>query len=471
MNRRSMLKGAAGLGAVASFGALGRYALLALPSSERLESIDALAVRIHEALSESVKARACVSYDHPLRQCHNRGLRMGGVNVTARNFDWETRCALTDLLHAGLSTIGRTRLPNQDATQWTGVNFMQLLICGNPRTPPYQIVLSGVHLNLRLGGAGHEGAAFGGPQVYGDQRGNEVTGLPGNVYRYQLQAAHRLVTALTPAERAAVRVARAPAQVNICLQGQSGRFDGVPIADLSAPKRALAHKIVAGILETYAEGDAAFAWQCLEHNGGVDALRFADYDEDFSGSRRVGDAPSQIFRLEGPAAVFHFRGEPHVHAFLNVALDGDQPLSLGEPLGKNSQLLEGEGLRAFFETAMRADAEADVAYFPLSSVVGRLRAGTVRTGDVWVAENWVDELVVFEARGADLAPELADLMRARGRVLQTDTTYRIATTGYVARAEASRRLGRVGRPRSLGLLREALCAHARAHGFHSGVPV
>lgn len=465
MNRRRILKAAAGLSVLASGAAFGRYAFVAPPTSAQLDSVDALAIHIYEALPQDVRARACVSYDHPLRQCHNRGLGMGGVNVTALNLDWHTRCAISDLLHAGLSPVGRTRVPNQDATRWAGVNFMQLLICGDPRTPPYQIVLSGIHLNLRLGDARAEGVAFGGPQVYGDQRGDEVAGLPGNAYRYQWQAAYRLVTALTSAERSAVRVARAPAQVNIGLQGRNGRFDGVAIGDLSASKRSLAHDIVAGILDTYAEQDAAYAWQCLEHNGGVDALRFADYEEDFYGSRRAGRDPSQIFRLEGPAAVFHFRGEPHVHAFINVAMDGDRPLSLGETLGDNPRVLEGENLRAFFETAMCTHAEADVAYMPSGSVVGRLRAGAVRMGDIWAAESWIDEIVLIEARGADLSSEIVQRLRARGKSVQAGATYRIATTGHVAHGENSALLGQVREPRSLGLLRDAVCMHARRHGF------
>jgi hypothetical protein len=40
---------------------------------------------------------------------------------------------------------------------------------------------------------------------------------------------------------------------------------------------------------------------------------------------------------------------------------------------------------------------------------------------------------------------------------------------YVAREEARRRLGRVTAQRSLGLLRDALVTHARAHGFRRDV--
>ncbi len=374
MNRRLLLKSAAGVGLLAGGAALGRYALLAPSPTGRRASVDELAAELFATLSPAAKRQACFPYDHPLRQFHNRGLWLGGLTVSAVSLDWDARRLLTDLMHAGLSDAGRDRVPYQDSTRYFGVNMMQLAIFGEPTVGPYQLLLSGVHLNLRLGSVSPEGAAFGGPQVYGDQRGNGRVGLPNNAYRYQLEAAQRLVAALTPAERARVRVARAPAQVNVGVQGAAGRFDGVPIADLAPAKRALAREVVAGILGTYADESAAYAWQCLERNGGIDGLHFADYDEDFDGGRRAGDGPSQVFRLEGPAAVFHFRGEPHLHAFINVTMDGEQPLGAGEVLGHNPELLEGESLRALFETAMQTQAQADIAYYPAQSIVGRLRA-------------------------------------------------------------------------------------------------
>jgi Protein of unknown function (DUF3500)/5'-nucleotidase, C-terminal domain len=465
MKRRTLLKGGLGLGALGAAGALGRYGLLAPPASARLEPVDAMAVRVFDALPDEARHVACMPYDHPLRQYYNRGLQVGGLTVSATSLNWSTRRALTDLLHAGLSETGRSRVPSQDMTYWTGVNLMQLLFCGDPRSGPYQVTLSGVHLNLRLGGRSAEGVAFGGPQVYGDQRGNGVVGLPGNTYLYQLEAARRLRAALRPAQRAAARVKTAPAQTLIGLQGAAGHFDGVPLAELGSAERRLARELIDGILGTYAEADAAYAWQCLERNGGIEALHFADYDVDFEGGRRAGDGPSQIFRLEGPAAVFHFRGEPHVHAFAHVAMDAERPLGVGARVGDNPATLEGDSLKTFFETAMRAQAGADAALYPTGGVVGRLRAGEVRTGDVWVAESWVDELVAVEIRGADLAPSARDALRARGIAPQASTLYRIATTLYIAREETAERLGRVRARHSLGLLRDALVAHATAHGF------
>src|SRR5207237_568554 len=105
----------------------------------------------------------------------------------------EQRRILTDLMYAGVSEAGWERIPQEDITRWMGVHSMRVLICGDPTSPPYQIILTGTHLNLRLGGKSLEGAAFGGPQVYGDQRGNEQPGLPGNVYRDQFVIAQRLL--------------------------------------------------------------------------------------------------------------------------------------------------------------------------------------------------------------------------------------------------------------------------------------
>ena len=111
MDRRLLLKGGIGLGALAGAGAFGRYAFLAPPLSEHLESVHALAARVFEGLSPEAKAEACVPYDHPSRQYYNRGLLAGGAIVRAGSFDWETRQALMDLFHAGVSEVGRSRVP------------------------------------------------------------------------------------------------------------------------------------------------------------------------------------------------------------------------------------------------------------------------------------------------------------------------------------------------------------------------
>jgi hypothetical protein len=467
MNRRQLLKAGAGIGALTGLAAAARYGVLSPPARRHSASMDELAAEIHADLSPAARAQACFNYDHPLRQVHNRGLWLGGLTVNAATLSWNARRALTTLLRAQLSAVGFERLLSQFPTSFSGVNFLQLLLFGTPGHGPWQLLLSGLHLNLRVGSPSHEGTAFGGPQVYGDQRGNDRPGLPGNVFRYQMQGAHELITGLPPAYRRAIRVAQAPPQTCIAVQGPSGRFDGLPVADLPIQSRRQAQAIVSGILENYGVAGAAYATECLARNGGIDGLHFADYGVDFQGGRHAGDNPSQIFRLEGPGAVFHFRGEPHVHAFASVERNVDQPLSLGDVLGMNPTALEGESLRAWFESAMQRQTAADYAYYPSYAVAGRVRAGTIRTGDIWAAESWVDDLLVCELTGADIAPDFGDFMRSRGPAPQAHRTYRIATTGDVAANWAESRIGRVSSSRNWGLLRDALEAQARSRGFRA----
>jgi hypothetical protein len=459
ISRRRVIKGLAGVGVAGAVAGAVRWGLLAPPPHQTIGDARTLLRSVFEQLSDGARASALVPYDHPLRQYHNRGLWIAGATVAPGALSWGARRDLTDLVVASLSPAGRQRILHQDAISVSGVNFAKLLFCGDPRSGPCQAVLSTGHLNLRLGGGPMEGIAFGGPQVYGDQRGDEKAGLPGNTYRYQFELARQLIAAMTPAERKAVRVERAPAQVNVGVQGAAGHFDGLAIGELPAARRAMARNLVDGILGTYAEADAAYAAQCIERNGGVDALRFADYNTDYDTSWQVGDEPSQIFRLEGPAAVMHFRGAPHVHAFINIAMDGERPLSVGEKVCELPVTLEGETLRVAFEEAMREKAQADVAIQPLGSVVGRLRAGTVRTGDVWVAESWNNGLAVVEARGDDLEPALRAALEQRGVTVQGDRSYRIAANEYVARDGVSRDIKRVQARQSLGPLRDALAEY------------
>ena len=330
LTRRHLLAGL-GVGAV-GIGLAGRRLLPPSPSGTTASASE-LAVRLVEALSPEERAEACVAYDHPLRQYHNRGVDTGGA--WAITLGREARQLLIDLVHASLSEPGRERVLGQLYMRLAGVHGTRLLVCGDPQHPPYQIVLGGAHLNLRLGGRSREGVAFGGPQVYGDQEGNEEPGLPGNVYRYQLERGQELFASLSPAERAAARRPTAPVQTDVALRGRSGVFDGIPVADLSAKHRELVRGWARGVLENYGDEDVAYAWECIERNGGVDAMHLADYDQDHQGGRNVAGGPSQIIRLEGPASVLYFRGEPHVHAFVNVAMDGDAPLSVGDVVAQN----------------------------------------------------------------------------------------------------------------------------------------
>lgn len=435
------------------------YRLLPPGRSRTLESVDVLARRLYTSLDSDQRAETCVAYDHPMRQYHNRGVWGGGRSIVF-GFNRKQRQILTDLLYSGLSAEGRERVPKEYFTRWPGVHSMRVLICGDPTASPYQIILTGAHVNLRLGGKSREGAAFGGPQVYGDQNGNNRVGLPGNLYRDQFLAAQRLLHSLDDARKKQALVGEAPVQTQIELQGRHGSFAGLPVADLKPEGKAMARELVERICSTYPPNDVTFARGCLDANGGLDALFLSYYQHG-----EDGDIPeAQVFRMEGPGAVFYFRGYPHVHAFLNVAMDGDAPLSVGETLGTNPSWLDHAGVKALFETALRSETGADLAYYNESSVAGRLRAGQIRSGDIYTLESWQETAEVVEIRGSNLSAALREQLRKRGVTPDDGKLYKIATTTYVA-SEGQEKLGRIHSRQPGKLLRDLTVAYLQSHGF------
>lgn len=50
--------------------------------------------------------------------------------------------------------------------------------------------------------------------------------------------------------------------------------------------------------------------------GGIDKLHIALYRQGDLGNDKVGD----IWRVEGPSFVWHFRRAPHVHSYINIGL-------------------------------------------------------------------------------------------------------------------------------------------------------
>lgn len=460
MRRRKVLKWGAALGGIAGAGLAGRALIAPGPSAE-LAPVTDLARRLYDELDGGGWSDGIVAYDHPLRQYHNRGVDTGGVWSVL--LPYGTRSTLTDLVHASLSPKGRARLPSQQLLSAAGVNTTRTLFAGHP-DEDYQVLVTGPHVNLRIGGQNREGVAFGGPQVYGDQRGDGEIGLPGNVYRFQLERGQKLLRGLSAAERAVVRQATAPPQTQVGVRGSGARLPGLAVGALPAAQRARARDFVDSILETYREDDAVYAWRCLENNGGLDALHVTDYEQDYQGGRLAGAAPSQVIRLEGPSAVFHYRGEPHLHAFLNVAMDGEAPLSVGDELGVNPQELEGADVAQFFDVVLRSQDGVDFGFYPQEAVADRLRAGVIRTGDIYDLESWREQMAVVEIQGADLSGEARATLRRQGR-LGDRARYRVATIGHAAGDPERFGMANVGDTAWRDSLRDATIAYLRRNDF------
>ncbi|MEO1338576.1 MAG: hypothetical protein AAFV29_23235, partial [Myxococcota bacterium] len=179
------------------------------------------------------------------------------------------------------------------------------------------------------------------------------------------------------------------------------------------------------------------------------------------------DSVSQIFRLEGPAAVIYFRGAPHLHAFINIGMDGNRPLSVGEVIANNPAPIEGSAIKALFERALLVQTGADFAYYPAGNVAERLRAGPIRTGDIYSLESWQDFAAVVQLRARDIGGPLLAQLRAQGHQLSLNRTYSIATSVYIANERARDDLGATGTWERMGRLRDVLIDYIRSHGLRT----
>ncbi len=126
------------------------------------------------------------------------------------------------------------------------------------------------------------------------------------------------------------------------------------------------------------------------------------------------------------------------------------------------QLLEGERLRALFERSLAAAPGVDLAFYELGSVVGKLRAGTVRSGDLYNAESWENKIVHVAIKGRDLNPNLHARLPAP---LEADRTYTLATIDFFADALMESDIGDGEVVSEHGFLRDRLIEHTREHGF------
>jgi hypothetical protein len=78
-------------------------------------------------------------------------------------------------------------------------------------------------------------------------------------------------------------------------------------------------------LEMFRNEDRDEAQACLAARGGLNVCRLAYYADGDIGDDRVWDN----WRLEGPAFVWHYRGDPHVHVWVNIADTPDIKLNAG----------------------------------------------------------------------------------------------------------------------------------------------
>jgi hypothetical protein len=191
---------------------------------------------------------------------------------------------------------------------------------GTPGSEQFEFVLSGRHQTLRADGNTEKHVAFGGPIFYGHAAGtdDEEKDHPGNVFWSQAVAANKLAGMLDGKQRKLALVNKTPSEAAIGFRGDKVKeASGMPVTELSADQKAELQNVLGKLLEPFRTEDRDEALACLKTQGGLDACRLSFFTDHDIGDDGVWDN----WRVEGPAFVWHFRGAPHVHVWVNIADD------------------------------------------------------------------------------------------------------------------------------------------------------
>ena len=329
LSRRRLLK--LGAGAVAAaHGLTGLPGLLADEpgTTATAATAESLAAVFHASLTPAQREAICFPWDyvHPkfglLRTRVANNWNATKPSVAGTFYTPDQQRLIRDIFESLIRPDWHARFDKQLEDDAGGFGHHQsVALLGEPGSGKFQFLLTGRHMTLRCDGDSAEHLAFGGPIFYGHDTGtfNEDAGHSGNVFWSQAVAANGIYTILDGRQRDLALVAKLPPETAIAFQGGSGPkpkgTSGIPITELSADQRGELERVLGILLEPFRGSDQAEARKCLSQQGGLEACRLAFYSEDDIGNDGVWDC----WRLEGPSFVWHYRGAPHVHVWVNIA--------------------------------------------------------------------------------------------------------------------------------------------------------
>lgn len=326
LSRRQFLARSA---TVAGSLAVGTATLAATAETASSQSAETLAGNLHASLSPEQRRQICFPWDyvHPkhglLRTRIANNWQASEPDVASDFYTADQQRLIRDIFEQLTQPEWHARFDKQLEDDAGGFGHSQsVALIGEPGSGRFQFLLTGRHMTLRCDGDAAEHVAFGGPIFYGHDAGgfNEEAGHPGNVFWPQAVAANRVFTMLDGRQRNLALVAQMPRENAIAFRGVGADGKGVdapgiPISELTADQRAELENVLAILLEPFRTADQNETRTCLAAQGGLDACRLAFYRQGDLGNDGVWDN----WRLEGPSFVWHFRGAPHVHVWVNVA--------------------------------------------------------------------------------------------------------------------------------------------------------
>jgi hypothetical protein len=301
---------------------------------------ESLVKLLYDSLTPAQKEEVCFAWDHT----DDRGLLRTHVsnnwNVTDEKalsvggsfFNADQQELIREIFFGLYSPEWREKILKQLQDDAGGYGKSQTIaLFGDPHAGPFQFLMTGRHLTIRCDGNSADHVAFGGPIFYGHAASgfNEPPDHPGNVFWPQALKANKLYQMLHGKQREKALVLTAPSEAAVGFRRDGSPATGLRCGDLSADQKSHAQEVLKALLEPYRTSDRDEALQMLKTQGGLDECRLSFYRQASDGSSLdLGDdGVWDVWRLEGPSFVWHFRGVPHVHVWVNVADDASLPLN------------------------------------------------------------------------------------------------------------------------------------------------
>jgi hypothetical protein len=309
-NRREFVKVAGAAAVVAAGGS----SLLTRPvwaAPTATSAAETTVKRFYETLSDSQKQTICLPFDHAKRSQINANWHITEPEIEDAFYTNEQRVLINDILKSVTSEDGYERIVKQMDDDSGGIDHYSVAVFGEPGGK-FEWVMTGRHLTIRADGDSVANMAFGGPIIYG--HGEESP--KNNLFYYQTRKANDVFQALDEKQRQRALLPKAPRENEVPIQGPSGTFPGFPVSEMSDDQKELFESAIKTMLAPYRKEDVDEAIAVLKAGGGIDKLHLAFYRDGDLENDQVWD----IWRVEGPSFVWHFRGAPHVHTYVNIGL-------------------------------------------------------------------------------------------------------------------------------------------------------
>lgn len=307
--RRDFLRAVGGAALVSATAPLLGSAAFAAPTPK--SAAETVAAELFKSLSDEQKKAVCFDFDHELRKRINANWHITKQKIDDAFYSKEQKALANEIVKKVCSEDGYQRLLKQTEFDDGGIGAYSMAFFGTPESGKFQWTLTGRHLTLRADGNSVDKAAFGGPLIYGHGEEDPKE----NLYLYQTKQTNEVFKALDPKQAEKALLEKAPNESAVDLQGPKGKFPGISIGELSSDQQKLVEATLKVLLAPYRAEDADEVMELVKADGGVGKLNMAFYQTGDLGPDKTWD----IWRVEGPSFVWHFRGAPHVHAYINIA--------------------------------------------------------------------------------------------------------------------------------------------------------